>query len=299
MYSDFVRRRRFHSFTAVVVLAITSMVVPNAPCGNPDDASAPTRTAEVGVVQKLQRWDGYSKDIATISVKASEIEQLRDLSGTNANAAFVLGRLYRRGYHVEKNDAAAAQLFRKASELGSVPGKHSYGYMLINGLGVDQDPEVGLKLIREAAGDNYSKSLGHLGHCYHTGTLLPRDIGQAIELYRKAAAKNDRMSLNNLAILMDEGHTGPVSPYATTPLFQKSAKLGYVRAQVNLARRYMAGYGVQKDLYLAYYWARTAADTGDAKAKYLLSTIQLHRQDDFETKYEDLRELYRERHFRP
>jgi TPR repeat protein len=79
----------------------------------------------------------------------------------------------------------------------------------------------------------------NLGCCYEHGNGVPRDMGQAVVWYRKAA---------------EQGHSG---------------------AQYNLSACYTSGEGVPRDMVQAVGWLRKAAEQGPAVAQEVLLGLHL------------------------
>jgi TPR repeat protein len=71
-----------------------------------------------------------------------------------------LGGMYANGTGVDKNEAEAVRLARKAAEAGDAHGMSGLGVMYENGEGVTKDPAQALSWYQQAAamGDEYAKS---------------------------------------------------------------------------------------------------------------------------------------------
>lgn len=122
-------------------------------------------------------------------------------------------------------EAAARELQVNAPE-----AKYELAFLYKNGLGVKQDSERAVALLREAAEAGLPDAQTALGLCYATGDGVQPDPITAITWYRKAAAQSD----NNGAIL--------------------------------LGLAYAAGNGVEQDPGKAYMWFTVAANRGDPYA---------------------------------
>ncbi len=111
-----------------------------------------------------------------------------DLSYVDAAAARNAGLMLRKGQGVEKDPAAAKQMFQFAAQAGLATAAADLGEMLLDGEGAAPDPEGALPWLQLAATAHHAIAEYHLGRMYEDGTGVPRDIGQAKKLYEDAAA---------------------------------------------------------------------------------------------------------------
>ena len=108
--------------------------------------------------------------------------------------------------------------------------------MYVNGYGVEQNYTEAVNLYRKAAARDFVPALHKLGMMYHNGYGVPKNYAEAVKYYKKAAEKN------------------------------------YPPAESSLGDMYFNGEGVQKDEKTALDLWEKAAAKGDLKAKNALST---------------------------
>jgi len=178
-------------------------------------------------------------------------------------AQFRLGFCYYYGQGVSKNEAKAAEWYRKAAEQEYDEAQYELGNCYYLGKGVEEDNAKAVEWYLKAAEQGNDEAMMALASCYEDGYGVPRDIEEATEWYRKAAEEGNEEAQEWL----DEfgSNTTPQKVPATAQ--QKSAQSAedIFRQAVAL---YKAG---QQDKAIALY--RKSADMGYEQAKRALDVI--------------------------
>ena len=118
----------------------------------------------------------------------------------STDAQYNLGVEFYGGRRVSRDYANAANLWRKASDAGSVPASNDLGFLKYYGRpGVERDYAEGLRLWRFAAERGFAESQVHIAHAYSDGRLLKIDF---IEAY--AWAKAAKHNAHKMTELMDD-----------------------------------------------------------------------------------------------
>ena len=186
----------------------------------------------------------------------------------DAKAQYELGALYLRGKAVEQNDHRAFEWFSKSAELGYAPAQDRLGGMYLTGLAVSKDEALAKRWLLKAAKQGYARAQRNLGRL-----LEPSDEARA--WYEKAAAQGDAESqfrLGDHEKAAEGGHAeaqfvlaerlhGEGSVLPALAWLRKAAGSGYGPAQARLAE-------LSQDPAEAWTWWLTAAETGDAGARY-------------------------------
>lgn len=152
------------------------------------------------------------------------LNSLEDVAGTAAEASYLWGVAYREGYGVNKNQARAAEYFKKGSELGSVESIKGLLFTLSSAVIGDIDPEIFL---------NKCAKLGDDECQYHYAMRL-EEKGRSVESRKWLKASADSgfpdAQLGFATILRSEGENNQAEIYIshleTNPrasLLQKSA----------------------------------------------------------------------------
>lgn len=228
----------------------------------------------------------------------------------DAEAQFQVGRSYFWAPSEKRNDALAAEWFRKAAEQGHAKAQNNLGYMYSEGRGVKPDKQEAAKWLSQAAEQGTSAIQDDLGVMFSNGQGVPRDLAQAEKWFRKAAeqglteafwhlgelsyfggdgvkpnyveaekwltkaASTGKVAARNLlGVIKEQGYVRPRDLEAAAKEFEIGAKAGNPKAQANLGRLYYTGQGVPRDLARAWQWLTLACDEGDAGAKKYLRDL--------------------------
>jgi hypothetical protein len=97
----------------------------------------------------------------------------------------------------------AADLYRKAAELGNPKGQNAWGEVLENGRGAHRNTTEAVKWYRMAAEQGNRDAQFHMGESYELGIFrgLQTDVNQAMSWYKKAAAQGHSGAAERLVIL--------------------------------------------------------------------------------------------------
>ena len=115
------------------------------------------------------------------------------------------------------------------------------------------------------------------GAGYHFGANgYPKEMAQAVALYRKGAAAGNPIAQVNLGALLNDGTAttdgkraiGPAADY-----FRKAAEQGHPVGALNLGMLYRDGDIPSPDYTQAVRWLKVAADAGIAKAQFELGEM--------------------------
>ena len=175
--------------------------------------------------------------------------------------------MLRAGEGTEKDPSRAAELYRKAADMGSVKAAASLGYMLIVGEGVKADPADAEKYLSMAAEAGDPVSMGNLGFLFSSS-----DPARALDYYRKAADMGSASAMKSLGAMYSSGQGGlPMDRAKAAEWYTKAADLGDMDSICVLASMYRIGDGVQQDKKKAAELYRKAADMGEADAQYDLA----------------------------
>lgn len=135
-----------------------------------------------------------------------------------------------------KRDYAAvlAEIREKAAE-----AKFKLSICLYYAVGVEQNIEMSMALLKEAAELGCFEAQYNLGVCYYLGDGVEKNLIEAFHL------------------------------------FQQTAEQGFAAAQHNLGVCYYNGEGTEKDSIKALYWFKQAAEQGFANAQYEIGKLYL------------------------
>jgi TPR repeat protein len=129
----------------------------------------------------------------------------------DARAMVSLGLLLETGDHAPKDLKAAYSLYEKAANRGSADGALDLAVALIKGKGIDVDVPRALALLGRASDDGSARAT------YDLATLVASGVGgkppgEALALFRRAAAEGYPEGYRAAAVLLDEGRGVPKNP---------------------------------------------------------------------------------------
>jgi TPR repeat protein len=136
------------------------------------------------------------------------------------------------------DEAAAVETVDRGARRGDARCKFILGMWSLSGAKAEQNPDAGLRWLREAAKDGLPIAQSSLGLLYASGLVVEKDEQKAARLYRKAAEYGDPLG------------------------------------QVALALASFRGVGLQRDRVAAYRWMRLAAEQGEEAALAYLPAIE-------------------------
>jgi TPR repeat protein len=207
---------------------------------------------------------------------ASALRLWRELAQQgDAPAQTRLGRMYRDGRGVLRDDQQAVEWFRKAAEKDNASAQTALGYMYQQGRGVAGDYNEALQWFRKAAEQGYAPAQNNLGAMYLDGHGVAKDEAEAVQWFRKAAEQGNAGAQVNLGVMYQNGRGGlPQDDQQAVEWYRKAAEQDNATAQTRLGSMYATGRGVAKDEAEAVRWYRKAAEQGDTKARTLLSSTE-------------------------
>lgn len=144
------------------------------------------------------------------------------------------------------------------------------------GKGVKKDLGAAVDWYRRAADKGHVKAQHNLALCYTFGQGVEKNYAEAVAWYRQAADKGYDKSQYNLGICYLYGHGVEKDEAEAVAWLLKAARQKHVKAQLNLGNCYYQGQGVDKDLVQAAHWYRRAAEQGDGNAQYLFGLCCVH-----------------------
>lgn len=109
-----------------------------------------------------------------------------------------LGRMYRHGNGMARDNSSAVKWFYKAAVQGHSNAQNNLGLMYKNGQGALQNHQVALEWFRKAANQGNAHAECNLGIMYDNGLGISQDRWVAVEWYRKAAQQGDSMAKQRL-----------------------------------------------------------------------------------------------------
>ena len=188
---------------------------------------------------------------------------------TSPDALFERGMDAVTGVGTSRNDALGIDYFRRSAALGYGPAQVALGYYYESGTVLARDPGQALDLYRKAAqqGDPLAGWLA--GRIYFLGADVPRDADAAQKWLKIAAGLNNAFGAYYLGRLMAD------RDYTKAPkLYKIAADKGLPQAQYFYAKALRDGRGIPQDRLAADVWYSIAADAGYSAANADLTELE-------------------------
>ncbi|KUO71693.1 MAG: hypothetical protein APF81_22795 [Desulfosporosinus sp. BRH_c37] len=190
---------------------------------------------------------------------------------------------------VEQNLTEAYRLFLKEAQIGNALALHDLGWMHMDGLGVEMNPEkaqewytkalMAFRAVEKDKSGSYPQY--RIGKMYAAGLGTPQNYEAAADWFEMAVARNHKYAQYSLAGLYYRGQGVEQSHTTAFLLYGKSAAQGNPYASYELAKMYRDGLGCNKDTEKAEQYFKSAfigfsaleADSHDDKLQYRLGQM--------------------------
>ena len=170
-----------------------------------------------------------------------------------------LGRAYRNGRGVPRDNARAARLFNFAASRNNPIAKWELANMALNGLAEGPDLARALTLAHEAAEAGEPAAMNILGVMIRDGFGRTASDAESLPWFQRAADLRNTFAWNNLGLYYLQGRGGlPKQPEMAFELFRRSSFYNNPWGHLNLARLYLRGEGTSADRDKAVEYFRKA-----------------------------------------
>lgn len=190
-------------------------------------------------------------------------------SSGDPDSQFMLATMYEQGLGIPQDLVIAAELYRRASDLGSAEAQYSLALMIRSGSGISQDFAAAADRFRLAAQQGHPGAQLELSTMCFLGIGTKADEDEAITWLERSAEYDPEAQyrLGNLSYewLADRREAAT--------LYQKAAEQGHAGGQFKLGFLYLRGEGLERSSAQCETWYRIAAENGHAEAQVQLGRI--------------------------
>ena len=154
-----------------------------------------------------------------------------------------------------------------AAEQGDAQAQFLLGRMYATGEGWPQDEQEAVTWYRLAAEQGYTEAQFNLGSAYANGRGVTKDDREAAAWWHLAAEQGDALAQRNLGLLYDLGRGVPQDDREAASWLRLAAEQGDAQSQYLLGFMYDYGEGVPQDYAEAHIWLNLAASrsTGEQR----------------------------------
>jgi TPR repeat protein len=198
--------------------------------------------------------------------------------------AFLLGRCYRFGIGVERNDTAARKLYEKSAEQGFLLGKFAVASLILAESADEASVARAMQHLEEASRAGLANATALLADVYALGKAgIKKDIPKAVELTQRAAQQGSASALTVLYGVYSRGapELPPKDLKRAEAYLRQAAARGFAPAQLRLGCELFPVPDFPANLGLAVEKARglalmeQAAKQNHAPALVVLSKIHV------------------------
>jgi TPR repeat protein/Flp pilus assembly protein TadD len=209
------------------------------------------------------------------AVAVADPEALRKWAEAgDREAQYQLAEAYRIGFPVDRNGAAALELYKRSAGQGYAAAQFRLGELYDEGALVERDFGQAIEFYRLAAEQGHAGAQYALAHIYHLGSGVEQDMAAAMVWYRKAALQGDEWAQLALGDQYRIGLAVPRDLAQSTEWYRQAAERGNIFAQFELGNAYRFGNGLERDTSQAMAWYRLSAEAGNPSAKLALTELE-------------------------
>lgn len=174
----------------------------------------------------------------------------------------------------QRQEAQAFERVDTAARRGDVDAVALLGWFYDTGRHVPRDYVRAAELYRRAMRDNPSVQW-RLGVMHDLGQGMPENPGEAVRLFRMAAAGGDANASASLGVMYANGRGVPVDYQQSMRHYRRAAELGAGAGFLGVGLLYQHGLGVARSANEAAAWYLAAHALRDTRARQLLGTLGL------------------------
>ncbi|KAG0245069.1 hypothetical protein BGW41_004326 [Actinomortierella wolfii] len=153
-----------------------------------------------------------------------------------ASAQAELGFMYRNGIGVEYDTAEALMWYMRAAEKQHPSAQYNVGFMYQNGIGLEQNYQEAIGWYRKAATQGHTEAQITLGMLYSMGIgNAIQDYAQSAVWYRKAAENGSAVGQYHLGWMYEHGRGVSKDLEQAIQWYRRAAALGHITAKDRLA----------------------------------------------------------------
>ncbi|MEB0009571.1 tetratricopeptide repeat protein [Pseudomonas sp. RTB3] len=172
-----------------------------------------------------------------------------------------------------QNPVRAAQAILRAAKANFVDAQALLGQILLDGNGIERDPELAVTWFQIAARNGHVMAQNMLGRCHEHGWGCCASPLKAAAYYQAAADAGLDWGLYNLGNLLATGRGVTQDQQRALACYRQAAEWGHAKS-MNLVGRYLEeGCVCPVDLPAAHEWYRCSAEGGDFRGQFSHAAI--------------------------
>lgn len=223
--------------------------------------------------KELSPTEKFKKNFASLIFTKELRNKLKALAIKGSTKALIeLGMMYVEGIGVEQKTEKGIRLISEAAKSDPL-AQVILGECYEMGRGVSQNYSKALSFYKQAKKRNYPAAHFALGQMYWLGCGVNRNDQKGIKYITQAADLGEHMAAYNLGYILTLPDRTPAEKSLGLKYLKKAAEAGIVNAQVLFAKHCFFGWSGLQDDQLARQWFTQAALENNAVAQYYLGRI--------------------------
>lgn len=217
------------------------------------------------------------KDASVEKVQLAMDWLKKSVEGGNQFAQYALGKCYRDGVHVEKDELEALRLFTLSAKQDNEFAAYALGKLYLKSDIIAKDvPTAVLWLTKSATLGNQFAQYA-LGKLYLSGEDVPKDAAKAVSFFAAAAQQGNQFAQYQLGKLYLKGEVVQKDIEKAILHLTASAEQENQFAQYALGKLYLMGKDVPRDRDVAFHWLQLSAAQGNEYARFFIDHIDNFR----------------------
>lgn len=201
-----------------------------------------------------------------------------------------VGNMYYNGHGVIKNCNTALNWYQKAADQDHPEGYNSLGIYYLAGVCTAAQPLLAVEYFKKAlnADPENLNALYYMGYCCSSGTGAEKNYLTAMNYYASmiGADSSQALAYYSISELYRTGGPGLGKDFKKSYDYcLTAANMGNANAQNMMGMKYYSGEGCGKDMDMAKFWFKKAADQGHETAKENLAAVSKPQQQKSKSYY--------------
>ncbi|GGX02418.1 tetratricopeptide repeat protein [Undibacterium macrobrachii] len=216
-------------------------------------------------------FSDHSNRPASVELSTPEIASM----SAPSHELYLQGERFLNGtFGLEKNEDAALEYFKAASEKGYIKGDIGLAQIFRNEKSKYYDLQSAHQLLLGAAEAGMPEAWFEVALNFEAGIGVDKDPEKATYWYTRAANFGNAAAMNNLAAKYMEGSGVNLDVKKAVSLYEAAAKKGETMAQRNLGKIYLEGSsGVKADHKLGVHWIRQSAEGENSSGQKIYAEL--------------------------
>lgn len=191
----------------------------------------------------------------------------------SAEAAQLIGDIYRNGEGVAPSASAALYWYQRAATAGNVEAQFRLAIAYRDGLGVQRSDQEAVRWASMASARGHTQAQEFVAEAYWFGHGVEVDDAKAIELYRSLAAQGNVVAYERLGASYTYGYGTPIDYGEAVRYYEMAAQRGSASAAASVGNLYETRVKGAPKWAEAMRWYQRAADQRNADGCLQLGRI--------------------------